>query len=152
MGSAKQMLRACSMTSKPAYIVIDTNVLISAGLLPHSKSAQVLSIAVERFVIAQNDATWHELETRIARQKFDRYFEKDGRLKHMIQIAKSIKKFESIAEIKISIDETDNKFIGLAIDSKANIIISGDPDLKKIQCYEGIEIVSPSIFFERFSQ
>jgi len=152
MGSAKQMLHACSMTSKPAYIVIDTNVLISAGLLPHSKSAQVLSIAVERFVIAQNDATWHELETRIARQKFDRYFEKDGRLKHMIQIAKSIKKFESIAEIKISIDETDNKFIGLAIDSKANIIISGDPDLKKIQCYEGIEIVSPSIFFERFSQ
>jgi putative PIN family toxin of toxin-antitoxin system len=140
------------MTSKPAYIVIDTNVLISAGLLPHSKSAQVLSIAVERFVIAQNDATWHELETRIARQKFDRYFEEDGRLKHMIQIAKSIKKFESIAEIKISIDETDNKFIGLAIDSKANIIISGDPDLKKIQRYEGIEIVSPSIFFERFSQ
>ena len=76
------------MTSKPAYIVIDTNVLISAGLLPHSKSAQVLSIAVERFVIAQNQATWHELETRIARQKFDRYFEKDGRLRHLIQIAK----------------------------------------------------------------
>jgi predicted nucleic acid-binding protein len=41
------------MKSKPAYIVIDTNVLISAGLLPHSKSAQVLAIAVERFVIAQ---------------------------------------------------------------------------------------------------
>jgi len=152
MGLVRQMLRACSMTSKTAYIVIDTNVLISAGLLPHSKSAQVLSIAVERFVIAQNHATWHELETRIARQKFDRYFEKDGRLRHLIQIAKSIKKFEPISKIKISIDETDNKFIGLAIDSQASIIISGDPDLKKIQRYEGIEIVSPSIFFERFSQ
>jgi putative PIN family toxin of toxin-antitoxin system len=140
------------MTSKPAYIVIDTNVLISAGLLPHSKSAQVLSIAVERFVIAQNQATWHELETRIARQKFDRYFEKDGRLRHLIQIAKSIKRFEPISEIKISKDETDNKFIGLAVDSQASIIISGDPDLKEIQHYEGIEIVSPSIFFERFSQ
>ena len=43
------------MKSKPAYIVIDTNVLISAGLLPHSKSAQVLAIAVGQFVIAQND-------------------------------------------------------------------------------------------------
>jgi putative PIN family toxin of toxin-antitoxin system len=138
------------MKSKPAYIVIDTNVLISAGLLPHSKSAQVLAIAVERFVIAQNEATWHELETRIARQKFDRYFEKDGRLKHLIQVAQSIKRFESIAQIQYSRDQTDNKFLELAIDSQSSIIISGDPDLKNIQVYEGIEILSPSIFFDRF--
>jgi len=138
------------MKSKPAYIVIDTNVLISAGLLPNSKSAQVLAMAVEQFVIAQNDATWHELETRIARQKFDRYFEKDGRLKHLIQIAQSIKRFESIAKIKVSLDQTDNKFVELAIDSQSNIIISGDPDLKSIQVYEGVEILSPSIFFDRY--
>lgn len=138
------------MKSKPAYIVIDTNVLISAGLLPNSKSAQVLAIAVEQFVIAQNDSTWHELETRIARQKFDRYFEKDGRLKHLIQIAQSIKRFESFAKIKLSAHETDNKFIELAIDSQSSIIISGDPDLKNIQVYAGIEILSPSIFFDRY--
>ena len=138
------------MKSKPAYIVIDTNVLISAGLLPNSKSAQVLAMAVERFVIAQNEATWHELETRIARQKFDRYFEKDGRLKHLIQIAQSIKRFESNAKIKLSRDEADNKFIELAIDSQSCMIISGDPDLKNIQVYKGIEILSPAIFFDRF--
>jgi len=45
-----------------------------------------------------------------------------------------------------------SKTLYIAIDSQASIIISGDPDLKKIQRYEGIEIVSPSIFFERFSQ
>ena len=138
------------MKSKPAYIVIDTNVLISAGLLPNSKSAQVLAIAVEQFVIAQNDSTWHELETRIARQKFDRYFEKDGRLKHLIQIAQSIKRFKSFAKIKLSADETDNKFIELAIDAQSSIIISGDPDLKNIQVYAEIEILSPSIFFDRY--
>jgi putative PIN family toxin of toxin-antitoxin system len=138
------------MKSKPAYIVIDTNVLISAGLLLSSKSAQVLAIAVEQFVIAQNDSTWHELETRIGRQKFDRYFEKDGRLKHLIQIAQSIKRFKSFAKIKVSADETDNKFIELAIDSQSSIIISDDPDLKNIQVYAGIEILSPSIFFDRY--
>ena len=138
------------MKSKPAYIVIDTNVLISAGLLPHSKSAQVLSIAVGQFVIAQNDETWHELETRISKQKFDRYFEKDGRLRHMSQIAQSIKRFESKARINVSRDETDNKFIELAIDSASTIIISGDPDLKEIQVFQGIEILSPTIFFDRF--
>ena len=62
------------MKSKASYIVTDTNVLISAGLLPESKTAQVLALAVEHFVIAQNQDTWRELETRIARPKFDRYF------------------------------------------------------------------------------
>lgn len=138
------------MKSKPAYIVIDTNVLISAGLLPHSKSAQVLAIAVGQFVIAQNDETWHELETRISKQKFDRYFEKDGRLRHMSQIAQSIERFESKARVNVSRDETDNKFIELAIDSASTIIISGDPDLKEIQVFQGIEILSPTIFFDRF--
>jgi predicted nucleic acid-binding protein len=48
------------MKTDPAYIVIDTNVLISAGLLPQSKTAQVLALAVEHFVIAQNQLTWQE--------------------------------------------------------------------------------------------
>jgi len=61
------------MNNKPAYIVIDTNVLISAGSLPQSKTAQVLALAVEHFVIAQNQHTWHELETRIKWPKFDRH-------------------------------------------------------------------------------
>ena len=125
------MLRTCSMKNDTAYIVIDTNVLISAGLLPHSKSAQVLALAVERFVIAQNEATRNELETRIARHKFDRYFGTDGRLRHLVQIAQSIKRFESIAKITMSDDATDDKFIELAIDSASRLIISGDPDLKK---------------------
>ena len=57
------------MNHKPAYIVIDTNVLISAGLLPQSTTAQALAVAVTHFVIAQNQDTWHELETRIAALK-----------------------------------------------------------------------------------
>ena len=138
------------MKTKPAFIVIDTNVLISAGLLPQSKTAQVLALAVEHFVIAQNQDTWHELETRIARPKFDRYFGDSGRLRHLVKIAQSIQGFEVRAAAEVSRDKTDDKFIALAIDSGARILISGDPDLKDVQAYEGIEILSPAQFFERF--
>lgn len=138
------------MKTEPAYIVIDTNVLISAGLLPTSKAAQVLALAVEHFVIAQNQATWHELETQIARPKFDRYFGDTGRLRHLVKIAQSIQHFEMMAEVSVSRDTTDDKFIALAIDSGATIVISGDPDLKDVQAYKGIEILSPTQFFERF--
>lgn len=138
------------MTNKPAFIVIDTNVLISAGLLPESKSAQVLALAVHHFVIAQNKATWHELETRITRPKFDRYFGDTGRLRHLIKIAQSMQVFEESAVVAVSRDTTDDKFIGLALDSGAAILISGDPDLKDVRLHGGIEILSPAQFFERF--
>ena len=138
------------MKTEPAYIVIDTNVLISAGLLPQSKTAQVLALAVEHFVIAQNQRTWHELETRIARPKFDRYFGDSGRLKHLVKIAQSMQHFEAKAEVSVSRDTTDDKFIALAIDAGAHILISGDPDLKEVRVHQDIEILSPAHFFERF--
>jgi len=139
------------MKTELPYIVIDTNVLISAGLLPQSKSAQVLALAVEHFVIAQNQETWHELETRIARSKFDPYFGDSGRLRHLVKIAQSIQRFGVSASVSVSRDKSDDKFIGLAMDSGAKILISGDPDLKDIKTYKGIEILSPVQFFESFS-
>ncbi len=136
--------------SRPVTIVIDTNVLISAGLLPQSKTAQVLTLAAEHFVIAQNRTTWHELETRIARQKFDRYFGESGRLQHLVKIAQSSQFFEPSAKVSVSRDATDDKFISLALDSGASILISGDLDLKTVQIYEGVEILSPTQFLERY--
>ena len=139
------------MKTELAYIVIDTNVLISAGLLPQSKTAQVLALAVEHFVIAQNKDTWHELETRIARPKFDRYFGDSGRLRHLAKISQSIHRFEVSAAVSVSRDKTDDKFIELAIDSGSSILISGDPDLRVVKTFKGVEILSPAQFFERFS-
>lgn len=136
--------------SSHATIVIDTNVLISAGLLPESKTAQVLALAAEHFVIAQNHDTWHELETRIARPKFDRYFGEPGRLQHLVKIAQSSQFFQASSKVAVSRDATDDKFIELAIDAGASIMISGDADLKVEEAYEGIEILSPAQFFERF--
>jgi putative PIN family toxin of toxin-antitoxin system len=138
------------MKTKPAYIVIDTNVLISAGLLPQSKTAQVLALAVEHFVIAQNQQTWHELETRIARPKFDRYFGDSGRMAHLVKIAQSMQQFEVTAEVAVSRDPTDDKFIALALDARASILISGDPDLTEVRMHQGVEVLSPGHFFERF--
>ena len=143
------------MQNKPAdnataYIVIDTNVLISAGLLPKSTTALALEIAVTHFVIAQNQATWHELETRIAKPKFDRYFGDTGRLTHLVKIAQTIARFEQTATLAISRDATDDKFVGLAIDSGAKIILSGDQDLLVLKQVQDIEILTPARFCERY--
>ena len=143
------MSPACSVNHKPAYIVIDTNVLISAGLLPQSTTAQALALAVEHFVMAQNQDTWHELETRIARPKFDRYFGEFGRLRHLIKIAQSVEFFEVNAQASVSRDKTDDKFLALAMEAGATLVISGDRDLKEVQFYQAVEVLSPAQFLDR---
>lgn len=133
------------------HIVIDTNVLISAALLPHSKTAAMLVVALERYVLAQNQQTWHELQTRIARPKFDRYFGSQGRFTHMTRLAQSAAFFEIAATASACRDADDNKFLALAVDAGAPIIITGDDDLKVLHPYQGIAIYSP-LEFLRFTE
>ena len=136
--------------SKAAYIVIDANVLISAAILPKSKIGTLLEIIVESFVIAKNESTFAELESRIQRDKFDRYFGDNGRIVFLTRLAQAIEHFPVNTQIQISRDADDDKFIGLAIDSGATILISGDLDLKDVKTYKGIEILSPAQFMGRF--
>ena len=130
----------------PAYIVIDTHVLISAGLLPNSVSAQALILAFERFVMAQNQATWHELQNKIVRKKFDRYFGATGRLDLLARLAQNTTFFEPVAVVVDSRDATDNKFLALALDAQATCILSGDQDLQVLHPYREIPIYSPGEF------
>lgn len=139
------------MTSNPPTLVIDTNVLISAGLLPQSRLAQVLVIAAGQFVLAQNEATWNELISRIERQKFDRYFGPNGRLAYLSKLAQLAQFFDAVSDEKISKDPDDDKFIALALDAGAKVVVSGDRDLKDIQTHKGIEIMPPSVFLTRFT-
>lgn len=130
------------------HIVVDTNVLISAGLLPNSVSAQALILAFENYVLAQNFATWQELQEKIIRKKFDRYFGDAGRLTLLATIAQNTEFFDPVAVASESRDASDNKFLALALDAKAVAILSGDQDLRVLNPYQNIPIFSPQEFLQ----
>jgi len=46
-------------------------------------------------------------------------------------------------------DPKDDKFLELAINGKAEIIVSGDADLLALNPFRGIPIVTPAIFLQR---
>ena len=144
-------LLSANMSANVPAIVVDTNVLISAALLPQSNVSRVLDLAVQNFVIAQNRATWEELTSRIEKPKFDRYFEVGQRLVYLTRLAQLVKMHNSVAKVEVSRDADDDKFIALAIDSSAKIIISGDEDLKRIGSYEGVQVLSPAEFLAKFA-
>lgn len=136
---------------EPAYVVIDTNVLISAGLLPNSQTAKVLVVALEHFVLVQNPMTWAELQKKITLPKFDKYFGDDGRLRFLARLAQNAKFLEPGSTAIECRDPKDNMFLALAVDANAQAIVSGDADLKDMSSYKGIEIYAITQFLNRFA-
>ena len=63
----------------PTRAVLDTNVLISAALLPQSVSARLLQQVLVQSRLVFSQATFAELETRLWKPTFDRYITLDTR-------------------------------------------------------------------------
>ena len=63
----------------PARVVLDTNVLISAALLPRSVPVRLLQHVLVQSRLVFSQATFAELETRLWKPKFDRYVSLDTR-------------------------------------------------------------------------
>ena len=139
--------------NKTPYIVIDTNVIISAGILPNSRTGHMLSSAFDQFILAQNTATWQELIDRIKKPKLDRYFPySHSRTEFLLHVNTNVAFFDIHAVATECSDPTDNKFLGLALDAGATVIVSGDRALQTLHPYQGIAIYSPAEFLQAHAQ
>ncbi len=127
-----------------ALIVFDTNVLISAAILPKSVSRQALLYAVERFQLVHSEATWREFSEVITRKKFDRYLSDQDRCDFMVLIARVSQLLTPSVSISDCVDPKDNNFLELAIEAGARTIVSGDDHLRTMHPYQDISIVSPA--------
>ncbi|MFT3776796.1 MAG: putative toxin-antitoxin system toxin component, PIN family [Ottowia sp.] len=133
------------MQSPP--IVLDTNLLVSAALLPGSPSAQALTQAVLTHELAFSDDTWDELHEVLHRPRFDRYFPHAGqRSGYLHALARAARWHHVVSTVTDYRDPRDNKFLALALDARATTIVSGDSDLLCLHPWRGIAIVRPSAF------
>jgi uncharacterized protein len=128
--------------------VFDTNVLISSILIPNSLSFKAFEKALNKGKIYSSENCINELIEVINRPKFKKYFSEEFKNKFLIDYLNTIK----IIEVKITInacsDPKDNKFLELAISSKADVIISGDQDLLILNPFKKIKILNPKQFLD----
>ncbi|MYN10436.1 putative toxin-antitoxin system toxin component, PIN family [Pseudoduganella aquatica] len=127
-------------------IVFDTNVLVSAAILPVSVSRKALLHAVEHFQLVHSDQTWAEFTEVICRKKFDRYFPDLSRHEFLLVVARASEFLNVSTIVSDCRDPKDNRFLALAIDAGAAAIVSGDSDLLMLNPYRGIRVMSPSDF------
>lgn len=132
--------------------VIDTNVLISAHLLPHSTPRYAYDLIWQRGIAVFSKATFHEFATTFTREKFEQYQALENRLK-MIALIEDRGHFkEATVRITKCRDPQDNMFLELAVSCSASAIISSDPDLLMLHPFRGIPILSPADFLKVFKQ
>ena len=98
-----------------------------------------------------SEATFKELESRLERPKFDRYRDPEAWNTFLSELVElSIWHEDAGTASGVSRDADDDKFLALAVTGAADAIISGDRDLLELGTHEGIPILTPAQFLERW--
>lgn len=128
--------------------VLDTNVIISALLMKKSVARDALDKAREAGDILLSLDVIDELQEVISRPAFNRYIDEEDRIKFLALLVKEAVLIEVSERIKECRDPKDDKFLELAVNGKADLIISGDKDLQVLHPFRGIQILSPREFLD----
>lgn len=131
-------------------VVLDTNVLISAALIPASMPRRVVdSIFTANGVLLFSDETFSELRTRLQRTKFDRYVSSKSRVVYLARV-RAVAEWVGIAGARLGCrDPDDDKVLEVALMGAADCVVTGDQDLLELASFRGIPILTPANFLER---
>ena len=128
--------------------VIDTNTLVSSVLIASSIPDRAVTSIRQSGIILISIATLEELQAVLNRPKFDKYVDPSIRSEFVAQLAQQselIDITESVIECR---DRKDDKFLELAINGKADYLITGDRDLLVLHPFRNIPIFTPAAFLE----
>ena len=129
--------------------VIDTNVFVSAALFSPSIPRQAVSKAVRGGLLLFSEDTINELKEVLLRSKFDRYVSREARAIFLSQIGTVAELVPIIQLVRACRDPKDDKFLEVALNGRADVIITGDKDLLRMHPWRGIEILAPADYLRR---
>ncbi len=133
-------------------VVLDTNVVVSAYLVPGGKPAQILSLAkAGEISIFLSPQIIEEIRETLLRPKLTKIHKATPK-----EIGQFIIAFEKVTTITqgakkvyaINSDPDDNKILACALEGQADYIVSGDHHLTDLKSFQGIPIVNPDVFLQ----
>ena len=132
-------------------IVLDTSVLVSAALKRQSMPGMAVHMVERRGGLLKSNVTEQQLFEVLARPYFDSLTDPDARawLKDLLTAAELVTITERIAACR---DPTDDKFLELAVNGHADLIVSGGGDLLALNLFRQIPIVTPAAFVRGVAQ
>ena len=127
-------------------LVFDVNVIVSALLFENSVPASAFFEGLSHGDILTSHDVTHELADVLRRPKFDRYLLREERelfLERFIRTTLLVDITETIQQCR---DPHDDKILELAVNGRADYLVTGDVDLLVLNPFREIRIVTPSEF------
>ena len=128
-------------------VVVDTNVLVSAALKQQSMPEMAALLVERRGGLLKSLATEQQLFEVVARPRLASLIDPETQawLKKLMAAAELVTITDRIAACR---DPTDGKFLELAVNGHADLIVSGDGDLLALNPFREIPIVTPAAFMQ----
>jgi putative PIN family toxin of toxin-antitoxin system len=126
-------------------IVVDTNVFISAALKEKSLPGMAVHMVAESGLLLKSTITERELFVTLDRPRLAPLIPPRFRdwLSELLAAAELVTITDRITACR---DPKDDKFLELAGNGRADLILSGDADLLVLNPFRGIPIVTPATF------
>jgi putative PIN family toxin of toxin-antitoxin system len=124
--------------------VVDTNMLVSAIVFPPSVPRQAVDKAISDEVLLFSEFTMDELKEVLFRSKFDRYVSREERALFLAQVGSVAEFVPIIRLVRECRDPKDDKFLEVALNGRADLIITGDADLLRMHPWREIAVVTPA--------
>jgi putative PIN family toxin of toxin-antitoxin system len=128
-------------------LVVDTNVFVSAALKENSVPFLVIRWVDQYDGLLRSAATEQQLLDVLRRPYIAAATIPSLRegLARMLAAAELVPITERIAACR---DPTDDKFLELAVNGHADLILSGDGDLLALNPFRNIPIITPTVFMQ----
>ena len=131
-------------------VVFDTNIFISAFVIPGGKAEEVyLRVLRGDFDLCSSVAILTETAQKL-REKFGW---PENQIVRLLQaISKVATVIKTRPHLHVLADEPDNRILECAVEAAADFIVTGDKHLLSLKNFQGIRIITLSNFLEILSR
>ena len=135
-------------------VVLDANVYVSALIRPQGPPGQIIMRFLENsFEIVLSPAIVEETVRAFSYPKVRKYIHAgvDPELwfEDVILLAQFVAGDYELEGV--SVDADDDKYFAAAVEVRATMIVTGDPDLLTVKEFRGIRIATPRVFLDLLS-
>ena len=132
-------------------VVLDTNVFISAALKEKTPPETAVHLAATSHLLLKSAITERELFVTLDRPRLAPLIPSGflDWLHELMAAAELVKISERIAACR---DPKDDKFLELAVNGHADVLVTGDGDLLALNPFRGIPIITPADFVQGGTQ
>jgi uncharacterized protein len=129
-------------------VVVDTNVLVSFLINDESVPGQAVTRIIENHMPLVSAETLRELLGVLARPRLQRYLQASKVSRSMDRYIRVAEKVLVMSRIDVCRDADDNRMLELAVDGRADLILTGDDDLLALVSFRSVEIMTPRRFLD----